>query len=155
MSMEIKKTVAHFAYKIEEKPGGGFIAQPLDPANAPIEGATREDVMQKIQARSVAELQRELPELLNAGGLEGKLANLLVSKAGLKGTVNVSITTTRSDGSTTATSNAVANPSLLPPPTTSGPIIRSDSGSDRTGTTLRILAALIALGAVVYFLAHR
>lgn len=153
--MEIKKTISHFAYRIEEKPGGGFIAQPLDPANAPIEGATREEVMQKIQAQSVAELERELPELLNAGGLEGKLANLLASKAGVKGAIKVNITTTRTDGTTTATSSSIANPNLLPPPVASGPIIRSDAGSDRTGTALRILAALIALGAIVYFLAHR
>jgi hypothetical protein len=160
MSMEIKKTISHFAYKIEEKPGGGFIAQPLDPANAPIEGATREEVMQKIQAQSVAELERELPELLNAGGLEGKLANLLASKAGLQGAVKVNITTTTKrlgDTASTTTTGSIADPNLLPSPVANGPIIRSDagSGSDRTGTALRILAALIALGAIVYFLSHR
>ena len=149
--MEIKKTISHFAYKIEEKPGGGFIAQPLDPANAPIEGATREEVMQKIQAKSVAELERELPELLNAGGLEGKLANLLASKAGVKVNINI---TKRIDGTTTSASN-VADPNLLPSTVANGPIIRSDAGSDRTGTALRILAALIALGAIAYFLLTR
>ena len=153
--MEIKKTISHFAYRIEEKPGGGFIAQPLDPANAPIEGTTREEVMQKIQAQSVAELERELPELLNAGGLEGKLVNLLASKAGVKGAIKVNITTTRADGTTTATSSSISDPNLLPSTVANGPIIRSDEGSDRTGTALRILAALIALGAVAYFLLTR
>lgn len=153
--MEIKKTITHFAYKIEEKPGGGFIALPLDPANPPIEGATREELMQKIREKSTAELERELPELLNQSGLEGKLANLMASKAGVKGAIKVNITTMRTDGATTETSTSVANPSLLAPPTQSGPIIRSDAGSDRSGTMLRILAALIALGAIIYFLAHR
>lgn len=153
--MEIKKTISHFAYRIEEKPGGGFIAQPLDPANAPIEGATREELMQKIQATSIAEIERELPELLNAGGLEGKLANLLVSKTGLKGALKVDITTTRTDGTTTATTTSVANPSLLPSINATGPIIRSDPAADRTGTALRILAALVALGAIVYFFLNR
>src|ERR1051326_4215655 len=98
MSMEIKKTISHFAYRIEEKPGGGFIAQPLDPANAPIEGTTREEVMQKIQAQAVAELELKWPELLIAEGLEGKLVNLLGSKAGVKGQIKVNIPPTGADG---------------------------------------------------------
>ena len=48
--MEIKRLISHFVYRIEARPGGGFIARATDPAVPPIEAATREELQQKIRA---------------------------------------------------------------------------------------------------------
>ena len=34
--MELKRLISHFTYRIEPKPGGGFIAHASDPAVAPL-----------------------------------------------------------------------------------------------------------------------
>jgi len=58
-----------FAFHIEAKPGGGFIAQSPDPSQPPIEGATREEVEQHLAARLAGALGNDLlPELSQALG---------------------------------------------------------------------------------------
>ena len=47
--MELKRLISHFTYRIEPKPGGGFMAHPSDPSVAPIEAPTREELQKKIQ----------------------------------------------------------------------------------------------------------
>jgi hypothetical protein len=42
--MELKRLISHFTYRIEPKPGGGFIAHPADPSVAPLEAPTREEL---------------------------------------------------------------------------------------------------------------
>jgi hypothetical protein len=49
--MDIKKTNISFSYRIEEKPGGGFIAHTSDPTMETIEAATKQEIEQKIHAR--------------------------------------------------------------------------------------------------------
>lgn len=44
-------TFSKFSYHIEEKPQGGFIARPSDPAMEVIEGVTREGVQQRVQEK--------------------------------------------------------------------------------------------------------
>jgi len=61
--MELKRLISHFTYRIEPKPGGGFIAHASDPAVAPLEASTREELQQKIQANIAANLAAEFPGL--------------------------------------------------------------------------------------------
>jgi|KBSMisStandDraft_5_1062788.scaffolds.fasta_scaffold92070_3 hypothetical protein len=68
--MEFKTILSKFIYRIEAKPGGGFIATCKDPTAPPIEGATREEVQQKIQENIAANLATQFPALKSA--LEAK-----------------------------------------------------------------------------------
>jgi hypothetical protein len=61
--MELKHLIQQFAYKIEPKPEGGFIARASDPTVAPLEAATREELQQKIQANLIAALGEAFPGL--------------------------------------------------------------------------------------------
>ena len=61
--MELKRLITQFAYKIEPKAGGGFIAHASDPSVPPLEGATREELQHKIQAKIAAGLMVEFPGL--------------------------------------------------------------------------------------------
>jgi hypothetical protein len=61
--MEFKTTFSQLIYRIEPKPGGGFIGSAKDPAAPAIEGATREEVQQKIQQRIGEVLGARFPDL--------------------------------------------------------------------------------------------
>ena len=61
--MELKRLISHFTYRIEPKPGGGFIAHPSDPSVAPIEAPTREELQKKIQEKILADLSAQFPGL--------------------------------------------------------------------------------------------
>jgi hypothetical protein len=61
--MDLKRLISHFTYRIEPKPGGGFIARPNDPTVPALEAATREELQQKIQANIVNALASEFPGL--------------------------------------------------------------------------------------------
>jgi hypothetical protein len=52
--MEIRRQISNVRYRIEPKPGGGFIARPDDPAVATIEAPTREELQQKIRSTALA-----------------------------------------------------------------------------------------------------
>lgn len=69
--MEIKNLIQRYAYRIEPKPEGGFIARATDPTVPPIEAATREEVQQKIQAKLLSELGEKFPGL-NLSALNNK-----------------------------------------------------------------------------------
>ncbi len=71
--MELKQLVTQLVYRIEPKPEGGFIARPSDPAVAPLEAATREELQQKIRAAIAASLTAQFPALKL--GPEGKVRN--------------------------------------------------------------------------------
>ena len=62
-TVELKRLISHFTYRIEPKPEGGFIAHPTDPAVPPLEAATREELQRKIQANILAGLASEFPGL--------------------------------------------------------------------------------------------
>jgi hypothetical protein len=47
--MELKRLIERFAYRIEPKPEGGFIARASDPTVPQVEAATREELQQKLQ----------------------------------------------------------------------------------------------------------
>jgi hypothetical protein len=61
--MELKSLISHFTYRIEPKPGGGFIARPSDPSVAPLEAPTREELQKKIQENILAGLSGQFPGL--------------------------------------------------------------------------------------------
>lgn len=61
--MDLKQLVNHFAYKIEPKPEGGFIARATDPSVPPLEAPTREELKQKIQQNILTTLSAEFPGL--------------------------------------------------------------------------------------------
>jgi hypothetical protein len=61
--VKLTRLITQFTYRIEPKPGGGFIAHPSDPTASPLEAATREELQAKIQARIAAELEKEFPSL--------------------------------------------------------------------------------------------
>jgi hypothetical protein len=140
--MEIHNTTTHFSYKIEKKPDGGFIARSEDPGVETIEGATQEEVMRKIQAKAMAGAGMNLGGGFKLGGLQMNVTRK----------VNVT-TSTKTGGVTAPLLEAVRQQwPKESPQAFASPIARS---SDTTGTMLRVLAALIALGAIFYFLLHR
>jgi hypothetical protein len=63
LHMELKRLISHFTYRIEPKPGGGFIAHPSDPSVAPLEAPTREELQKKIQENILAGLSAQFPDL--------------------------------------------------------------------------------------------
>ena len=58
--MELQRLIQRFAYRIEAKPEGGFMARASDPTAPTLEAATREELQQKIQEQ-VATALRESP----------------------------------------------------------------------------------------------
>src|SRR5215470_12855933 len=64
--MDFKRALSQFIYRIEPKPGGGFIATCKDPSAPAIEGSTREEVQQKIQESIAANLGAQFPALQSA-----------------------------------------------------------------------------------------
>jgi hypothetical protein len=82
--MEIEHSFfSKFLYRIEPKPEGGFIARCKDPNMPPIEGATREEVEQKIQASIGAGLAAQFPGLkLPLDSKEVKLSYHVEAKPG-------------------------------------------------------------------------
>src|SRR5215469_1261991 len=63
--IETTKIISKFSYVTKPKPGGGFIAYSSDPTMVPIEGATEEEVQQKILA--------QLATYLGQQGVVGRL----------------------------------------------------------------------------------
>jgi|1185.fasta_scaffold443098_1 hypothetical protein len=61
--MDIKRLITHFTYRIEQKPGGGFIAHASDVNVPPIEAPTRMELQHKIQDNINAALATEFPGL--------------------------------------------------------------------------------------------
>jgi len=63
--IETTKIISKFSYVTKPKPSGGFIAYSSDPTMVPIEGATEEEVQQKILA--------QLATYLGQQGVVGRL----------------------------------------------------------------------------------
>jgi len=61
--MELKRLISRFTYRIEPKPGGGFMAHPSDPSVAPIEAPTRKELQKMIQENILAGLSAQFPGL--------------------------------------------------------------------------------------------
>ncbi len=61
--MDLKRLLSKFAYKIESKPEGGFIARATDPTIPPLEASTREELQHLIQQKVFSALAAEFPQL--------------------------------------------------------------------------------------------
>jgi hypothetical protein len=61
--MEIKRTISRIAYRIEEKPEGGFIARCSDPNMPALEAASRFELEQQIKTKITAEMESLFPGL--------------------------------------------------------------------------------------------
>jgi hypothetical protein len=61
--MELKHLVKQFSYRIEPKPGGGFIARSTDPAIPALEASTREELQRQIGEKLSAALAESFPGL--------------------------------------------------------------------------------------------
>ena len=59
-AFEVTKTVPQFSYLTERKPDGGFVARPLDPSIETFEGATEEEVQQKVFAAIATALSQKV-----------------------------------------------------------------------------------------------
>src|SRR5215472_7361359 len=138
--MEVKNTTTKIMYWIEPKPGGGFIARPSGgtpegSAMEAIEGATREEVQEKIQAKITQFIEQQMPTLFKFGGL-----NLMLNK-------KISLTTETSSGQVVTRRENLGDDVVNAPV----PIVPSSSG----GTMLRVIAVLIALLLAYAFLVVR
>jgi hypothetical protein len=131
-------TKSAFAYHIEEKPEGGFIARPKDSSHEALEGATRQEVEDKIRGTLQALLGAQF-----AGA--DKFSGVTVSRK-----MNLGNHTTFhfSNYSTVQSSEQnPAQPGLSPDLNSMGPI---EPEKDRSGLIFGILAALFAIAAIVY-----
>ena len=80
--MELKQLIANFAYRIEPKAEGGFIAHGSDPSLPVLEAATREELTEKIQARINDSMSAAFPGLkLSAATRDFKFALQIEPKA--------------------------------------------------------------------------
>ena len=136
-NMEIKRTESRFTYRIAEKPDGGFQAVPGEPGRETIEAATKAELMQKLKAVLSQSVGGEIPQDLFQFDLGGV-------KMQLRKQVNI----TKHAGSDESTAELSAGSDFG-----AGPITRS--GSDTSGTILRVIAGLLAAGAIVYWLMNR
>jgi hypothetical protein len=59
--MDIKNLKTQVTYRIEPKPGGGFIARASDPGVASMEAPTREELQEKIRTQAFDKLAAEFP----------------------------------------------------------------------------------------------
>lgn len=59
--MEINKTIAKYSYRIEAKPGGGFVAHPTESSMETLEAATKEEILQKVEQKIGALIGKEFP----------------------------------------------------------------------------------------------
>jgi hypothetical protein len=141
--LDLALSKAEFAYHIEEKPGGGFVARPKDGNHEPLEGATRQEVEDKIRGTLQALIGQQLAGLGNSG-------DLTVTRK-----FNAGNHTTFYFSSYSAPQSS--DPNLLQP----GPAQGIDSmgpiepEKDNSGRFLVILVIFLALAALVYFLLRR
>jgi len=134
MTMTTKTTTARFSYHIQAKPEGGFVATPADPAMETLEGSTREEVEQKIQAKISEMIGAQIPTAFKLGGV-----NVTINR-------KVNFTSQTQSGlpitgaqMTNASQNVELNGGAAP-------IVPTGS----TGTAFRMIAWLIAVATLLY-----
>ena len=102
--IEINKTQFKFSYVTKPKPDGGFIAHPSDPSMETLEGATEEEVQQKVLAAMNSLTAKDIANLLKGHPLSVKLNGratvVFNSKAGI--TTNLNPGTDLETGSSTS-----------------------------------------------------
>lgn len=149
--MDSKTVTTKFRYRIDPKPDGGFIARAEEGSAEPIEGATREEVQQKIDDKLTVlvegmlhneQLTKMVGEMLHnhekVGATEFKLGGAQIR-------VNVT---------TTSSTNRPSKPTL---PST-GDLATTPSAQPQFESTSKlwlVIALAVALGAVLMYLIKR
>jgi hypothetical protein len=78
--MDLKNLKMKVTFRIEAKPGGGFIARSADPSVPSIEAPTREELQEKIQTETLEKLAGELPVLKRLLESQLKPGGMVTSK---------------------------------------------------------------------------
>jgi predicted RNase H-like HicB family nuclease len=133
INTEIKTST--FSYRIEPKLEGGFVAKPDEPGLPNIEGATREEVQQKIQSAITEMIGNQVPMTFKLGNL-----NIKVNR-------KVNFTTRTITNSSAAGDQSPSAGARSALPTNTAPIVPERN----LGTVLWIVIALLILDAFVYF----
>jgi hypothetical protein len=123
-----------FSYRIEPKPDGGFIATSSDPGMSPLEGATREEVQQKIEA-TITDMIGKLPAIFTLGNLTVRLNS------------NINLTTRTQSNPQTGTDVVSNSPAQSPMLSSDSPIIPERNSS----WFLRAFVGVIAMAVLIYF----
>jgi len=132
------RTVTKISYRIDEKPGGGFIARPGDPAMDVIEGATREEVQQQIDQKMGALIGQQLPNVFGDSNEIKVTTNRNVSLQFLHG---------NSANLSTMSGNQVPNNS------SNG--VRISFNISSVGRIVRFLAAFAVAAWLMYYFSRR
>lgn len=135
-------TKAEFAYHIEQKSGGGFIAQSKDSGHETLEAATRQELEKKIRAR----LQTLIGQQFAGSG--GKLGDVTVSRKFNAGNHTTFHFSTFAGPGAPKMEQDLLQASLPQSADSMGPILPA---KDTSGLILRILGALLVIGALIYF----
>jgi len=159
LNLPVENKQLKFAFHIEAKPGGGFMAHSTDPSQPPIEGATREEVEQHLAERLAGALGNNLlPELSQALGKPNDSGDVKVfvnRKVGFGaslGSHKLTLGNVRGFPSfSTIQAQDVKNESGVDLASNS-PIVPEAAGNWRL---FRFLLGLLALAALIYFFLHR
>ncbi len=130
-------------FRIEQQPDGTFVGI-SDQPHLEIKGATREEVLKKIQdslgSQIMQKLGRDLSATLGGSGVQVKVnKHISITRKNADGTVEMMSPTPDAEISGTT-------------PITSAPI---DGGASRGTVLLRWLAAIIVLVLLLYWYTHR
>ena len=141
--MEIKTTTTKFRFRIESKPGGGFIARPEEGMSEILEGATREEVQQKIDDKLTA----MVGQVLNNGKV-GEIVGELLHNQKKIGGVNVQVKVTSKSSADVPSQPAIPSAANLG-------IARSSDPQFESSNKLWLVIALVAIAAVLMYLLKR
>jgi len=149
--MDTKTITTKFRYRIEPKPGGGFVARAEEGPAESIEGATREEVQQKIDDK----LTLIFGEMLHNDKLTQMVGEMLHDHKKVGGTefklggaqIRVNVTSTSS-------TNRLSKPSVP----SAGDLATTPSAEpqfESSNKSWLVIALLVALGAVLMYLIKR
>ena len=139
--MDIKTTTTTLRYRIEPKPGGGFIARAEEGSADNLEGATREEVQQKIDDK----LTSLVGAMLHNDKLSAMVADL-AQKGGKSGGFNVKVNVTSTSSKSLRSQPAVPSAGDMAVAPSSGPRFESSN------KLWMFLALLVAIAALMYLL---
>jgi hypothetical protein len=141
--MDVKTTTTTFRYRIEPKPGGGFMARAEEGSAENLEGATREEVQQKIDDKLTA----LVGAMLHNDKLSAMVGDLL-HNGGKAGGVNVKVNVTRKS------STSLSQPAI-PAAGDGGVAPSSEPRFESSNKLWMLIALLVAIGAAWMYLLKR
>ena len=123
-----------FSYRIEPGPEGGFVGKPSEPGLPLIQGATREEVQQKIQAAVTEMVSSRFPAFLKLGGINVKVnRNINITRRTLSASPDNDLGSALSSENTSAVSAT--------------PILPERSSA----TMLWVIVGFVLVAALLYF----